>query len=540
MISSMHQADPAADAAAFAGPTRSVQLSPAQQHAYQRLEEALGVSPILALMGVAGIGKSTVARALASSHAGRVIDMSDVYQACLGVAAAKWEEAVERMMMEAFDTSPLVILDDFAQLNGMSMPAGVRGQFFPRVVLRHLMATVVQRDLRMILVGPPPQAWQSASDYFGEQTAMVAMSDFTSKDYAAIAAGMLGEARVAGIDFRTVYRYASMLNGYQLRLACGLLREHDGLDADAVIECLQTSVLFSNTRIEQVEALSFDTLPGSEAIVEELETHLILPFENRELAQKMGLKPKRGVLLYGPPGTGKTSIGRALAHRIKGKFFLIDGSFVSEPPGAFFQRIQNTVREAKENSPSILFIDDADVLFNIEHIAGLVRYLLSLLDGLESETASNVCVMMTAMDASKIPDALLRSGRVELWLETKVPDLAVRERILRRWMGTELPAHEALLYPLLAEATEGFTAADLRRIAGDAKALYAADLVAGRPTSVAMLYVVAAINEIVGVRADMAKMLGDPSLRAGHLIEIAPVGHALASSVTAAPSLVAG
>src|SRR5262249_40171763 len=161
-------------------------------------------------------------------------------------------------------------------------------------------------------------------------------------------------------------------------------------------------------------------------IVEALETNIVLPFENRKLAMELGLKPKRGVLLYGPPGTGKTSIGRALAHRMKGKFFLIDGSFISEPPNMFFEKFQAVVREAEENSPSVLFIDDADVLFRIDHVAGLVRYLLSLLDGLESETARNVCVMMTAMDVKKIPDALLRSGRVELWLETRQPSEETR------------------------------------------------------------------------------------------------------------------
>jgi len=498
--------------------TRS-DLSPAQQDAYDQLASSLLTNQVVALMGSRGAGKSRIVNALAKDQGGCVIGISDIYEATIQADPCKWEEAVERLVMSAFETSRLVIVDDFLLLPSISMESTLRGGYFA-LVRRYVMQTVKKRDLRFLMVGPVPEPWQMPHDFYGNEASIIEVGEFSAKDYVAIAANIVGEQLTSGVDFNIVFRFASMLNAYQLQQAFSLLRHEEGLDTDQLIVCLQDHVLHSNIRTAEVESLSFDTLPGSEAIFESLETHLTLAFENPELAQEIGLKPKRGVLLYGPPGTGKTSIGRALAHRIKGKFFMIDGSFVSEPPRAFFSRVQNTVKEAKENSPSILFIDDADVLFQIEHISGLVRYLLSLLDGLESETASNVCVMMTAMDPSKVPAALLRSGRVELWLETRTPDAATRERILQRWIGTELPEYESVDYPLLSHATEGFTAADLRRVMGDATALYAEDLVLGRPPCTASTYALRATNEIVSVRSRMADLLRDRSLAVGNLVDI--------------------
>jgi transitional endoplasmic reticulum ATPase len=135
------------------------------------------------------------------------------------------------------------------------------------------------------------------------------------------------------------------------------------------------------------------------------------------------------VLLYGPPGTGKTTVGRALAHRLRGKFFLVDGTFIAGSRD-FYERIHQVFESAKENSPAVIFIDDADAIFEDGEERGLYRYLLTMIDGLESEGRSRVCVMMTAMNLSHLPPALVRSGRVELWLEMKLPDSEARRRLL--------------------------------------------------------------------------------------------------------------
>jgi transitional endoplasmic reticulum ATPase len=236
-------------------------------------------------------------------------------------------------------------------------------------------------------------------------------------------------------------------------------------------------------------------LKGVDDVLHSLHANIAVPLENDELANELGLKPKRGVLLAGPPGTGKTTVGRALAHRLKGKFFLIDGTFISGTRD-FYGMVHRVFEAAKDNAPSVIFIDDSDVIFESGQEHGLYRYLLTMLDGLESESAGRVCVMMTAMDVGNLPPALVRSGRIELWLEMRLPCQEARTSILKERIGA-LPA------PLnhadvdrLVEASDGFTGADLKRTVEDAKALYAFDRLAGAAIKEMTTYYLAAAETV--------------------------------------------
>jgi ATP-dependent 26S proteasome regulatory subunit len=127
---------------------------------------------------------------------------------------------------------------------------------------------------------------------------------------------------------------------------------------------------------------------------------------------------------------------------------------------------------------------------------GLYRYLLTMLDGLESEGCQDVCVIFTAMELADLPPALLRSGRIELWLETRLPDAPARRRIFDRLLHGVPADLSGVDLTTLVEATDGFTGADLDPVVSDGKKLYVADKLRGNPLRPVTEYFVAAAHEV--------------------------------------------
>jgi len=453
-----------------------VQLTPAQKKAADAIERALPRADVLRLQADAGAGKTTLLRQVHAVAGGAMIGVREFMDALATRRPGSLEEAAMDWMELALADHELVFVDDLHLLEHVTLAGD-----YPRTYLLDAALTAIldnaQAGGKTLVFSHtgriPAPLWQRAL--------LVKLERFEPTDYQAICRVFLPSNSTERLDFSRIHAFAPALNAHQLKNASIWLSEEPDLDTNKFTEYLSSQNLTSNVEIEEVEAVQWRDLKGVDDVIQELEAKVALPFENVALAAELRLKPKRGVLLSGPPGTGKTTIGRALAHRLKSKFFLIDGTMIAGS-GDFYCKVDEVFDAAKKNAPSIVFIDDADVIFRgDQEERGLYRYLLTMMDGLESASAARVCVMLTAMDPASLPAALLRSGRVELWLETRLPHDSARKTILAEKIAEIGTRMGEVDIGRIAASSNGLTGADLKAAVEDAKLLFAHDL-AGNAT----------------------------------------------------------
>lgn len=447
-------------------------LCPAQQKAFDNLMESLEIGNIAVVWSQSGMGRTTILDELHRLRGGELLTMKDYIDELRVQNPLSMEEVLEQMLIKSLGRNDLVILDDlnliYAVVCGCDFRSAYpRGKFVEAVLTS--IATIVsngEKKLVMGIEGPTPGPIRDRC-YFSN------IRKFAVEDYQSLCEQYLSK-RALKLDFHKIHRFAPKLNAHQLKSTCMWLANSKELDTQIFIEYLRSQRMGSNVDLDEVEAVDIRSLRGVKEVIESLEANIIVPLERDDLATEYDIQPKRGVLLAGPPGTGKTTIGRALAHRLRSKFFLIDGTYISGTE-EFYHRIQRVFEAAKSNAPSIIFIDDSDVIFENKEDFGLYRYLLTMLDGLESESSKRVCIMMTTMDVASVPPALVRSGRIELWLETRLPDEDARFEILQdhsHKLPSELRKFDAAR---VAAGTDGLTGADLKRLIEDTKILVAYD-----------------------------------------------------------------
>lgn len=470
-------------------------LSPAQQKAFDVLQRALPIGNVFVLNGESGTGKTTVLRQVERAHGGVLLSMNTFLGAMQSRHPLALEETFELWVRQALDNHDCVLVDDLHLLQEV-----VQGGCFayPRSSLLNMPLTTLaaaagqaNKKLLFATSGHTPQPLFARCFRAG-------IGGFEVEDYAFLCKHYLGDGNGDRLDYAKIHRFATALNAHQLKNSCLWLRREPNLTTERFLDYLRSQHLASNVDLSEVQPVSLRDLQGVDSVIESLEANIVLPLENDELATEFGLKPKRGVLLAGPPGTGKTTVGRALAHRLQSKFFLIDGTFISGTDN-FYGQIHRIFEEAKRNAPAVLFIDDSDVIFESGEEMGLYRYLLTMLDGLESASAARVCVMLTAMDVSSLPPALIRSGRIELWLDMPLPNETAREHILRQHIG-QSSALAGLDLTALVRASEGFTGADLKRLIEDGKNLLAYDRARQVPPREPAAYFLEAIETVRGNR----------------------------------------
>jgi len=245
--------------------------------------------------------------------------------------------------------------------------------------------------------------------------------------------------------------------------------------AEAVIVTEGTEVLVGEQVKEPIRAIpkiSYEDIGGLRPVIQKVREMIELPLRHPELFERLGVEAPKGVLLHGPPGTGKTLLARAVASETNANFLSIGGpEIMSKYYGESEERLRDVFKQAQENAPSIIFIDEIDSIApKREEVTGEVEkrvtsQLLSLMDGLQSR--GKVVVIGATNRPNAIDPALRRPGRFDREIEIGVPDRDGRLEVLE--IHTRgMPLAEDVDLKKLADVTHGFVGADLESLAKEA------------------------------------------------------------------------
>jgi len=233
----------------------------------------------------------------------------------------------------------------------------------------------------------------------------------------------------------------------------------------------------SHSELKELEEsrISYEDIGGLEDEIQKIREMIELPIRHPELFKRIGIDPPKGVLLHGPPGTGKTLLAKAVAGETDTHFITISGpEIMSKFYGQSEENLRNKFNEARDNMPSIIFIDELDSIAPKRgEVTGeverrVVAQLLSLMDGLTSR--GEIIVIGATNRVNDIDAALRRPGRFDREIEIGVPDTKGRNEILQ--IHTRgIPLHEDVNLYEIAQKTHGFVGADVESLAKEAAML---------------------------------------------------------------------
>lgn len=221
---------------------------------------------------------------------------------------------------------------------------------------------------------------------------------------------------------------------------------------------------------------SFKDVAGLEGAKEEVQ-EIVDFLKHPEKYTSLGGKIPKGALLVGPPGTGKTLLAKAVAGEAKVPFFSLSGSdFVEMFVGVGASRVRDLFKQAKEKSPSIIFIDEIDAIGRArgksnfsgsnDERENTLNQLLTEMDGFGTNT--NVIVVAATNRADVLDKALMRAGRFDRQIYVDLPDLNERKEIFEVHLKPLKKVADELDTEFLAKQTPGFSGADIANVCNEA------------------------------------------------------------------------
>ncbi|MCK4379841.1 MAG: CDC48 family AAA ATPase [Candidatus Lokiarchaeota archaeon] len=245
---------------------------------------------------------------------------------------------------------------------------------------------------------------------------------------------------------------------------------------DKVVKITRDTIIKVNKRVAVLNVsggvVTYDDVGGLTDEIQRIREMVELPIKHPELFHRLNIDPPKGVLFYGPSGTGKTLMAKAVSQESNANFITINGpEIMSKFYGASEGRLRDIFREAEENAPSIIFIDEIDSIApkrvdtSGEVERRVVSQLLSLMDGLRGR-GEIICVGATNR-INTIDEALRRPGRFDREIEFGVPNVKGRREIFQ--IHTRgMPLEDNVNLDNYAEITHGFVGADIMAICREA------------------------------------------------------------------------
>ena len=220
---------------------------------------------------------------------------------------------------------------------------------------------------------------------------------------------------------------------------------------------------------------TFKDVAGLEGAKEEIQ-EIVDFLKNPKKYTVLGGKIPKGALLVGSPGTGKTLLAKAVAGEAKVPFFSLSGSdFVEMFVGVGASRVRDLFKQAKDKSPSIIFIDEIDAIGRArgknnftgsnDERENTLNQLLTEMDGFGTNT--NVIVLAATNRADVLDKALMRAGRFDRQIYVDLPDLNERREIFNVHLKP-LKSVKSLDVEFLAKQTPGFSGADIANVCNEA------------------------------------------------------------------------
>ncbi|MBT3861597.1 MAG: CDC48 family AAA ATPase [Nitrosopumilus sp.] len=228
----------------------------------------------------------------------------------------------------------------------------------------------------------------------------------------------------------------------------------------------------TETSIDRKIRVTYEEVGGLKEKTKAMREIVELPLRHPELFSRLGIESHGGILLYGPPGCGKTLLAKVLASESEANMFSINGpEIMNKYYGETEAKLRDIFKEAKDKSPSIIFIDEIDAIApKREEVNGdvekrVVAQLLALMDGLTDR--GNVIVLGATNRPDSVDPALRRPGRFDREFEITVPNEDERLEILQ--IHTRgMPTSKDIDLKELSLELHGYTGADIKSLCREA------------------------------------------------------------------------